>query len=171
MRPAEPVTAPDGTRLTAHAQRPTTDDSVVGSVRFARHDFTAPGQEGGCPLDAELSLPAHGYSDLWREWAIYRTTNASYRERQTVLARILELSLSFQAIESAVLAAGGEVTTFSEQPAEPTAPSPAATILVVQADGTGGPMVQPPTPKPSVCLATWQKGPRRRKRWSRVFLP
>jgi hypothetical protein len=33
------------------------------------------------------------------------------------------------------------VTTFDEQPAEPAVPPPAATILVVQADGKGVPMV------------------------------
>jgi hypothetical protein len=157
VRPAEPVTAPDGTRLTAHDQRPTTYYSVFGKVRFARHYFTAPGQEGCCPLDAELSLPAHCYSDLLREWAVYGTTDESYRESQTVLARILGLSLSLQAIERAVVEAGGAVTTFYEQPAAPAAPSPAATILVVQADGKGVPMVQPPTQEPSVRLAKGQK--------------
>src|SRR6266850_6499672 len=40
-RPAEPVTSPDGTRLTDHAQRPTTDEAVLGQGRFGRHAFTA----------------------------------------------------------------------------------------------------------------------------------
>jgi hypothetical protein len=157
VRPVEPVTASDGTRLTYHDQRPTTYYSVFGKVRFARHYFTNPGQEGCCPLDAELSLPARCYSDLLREWAVYGATDESYRESQTVLQRILGLSFSLQAIESAVVEAGGDVTTFYDQPAEPAAPSPAATILVVQADGKGVPMVQPPTPRPSVRLAKGQK--------------
>ena len=59
-RPAEPVTAHDGTRLTYHDQRPTPYDAVFGKVRFWRHAFTAPGQEGLGPLDAGLSLPARG---------------------------------------------------------------------------------------------------------------
>jgi len=77
MRPAEPLTAPDGMRLTSHDQRPTTDYSVFGKVRFWRHDFTRLGQTGICPLDAELSLPARCYSDLLREWAAYGTTDES----------------------------------------------------------------------------------------------
>jgi hypothetical protein len=157
VRPAEPVTAPDGTRLTYHDQRPTTYYSVFGKVCFARHYFTARGQEGRCPLDAELSLPARGYSDLLREWATYGATDASYRESQTVLERILGLSLSLQAIEIDVMEAAGDVTTFYEQPAEPAVPPPAATILVVQADGKGVPMVQPPTESSSVRLAKGQK--------------
>jgi len=157
VRPAEPVTAPDGTRLTSHDQRPTTDDAVFGKGRFARHYFTAPGQAGCCPLAAELSWPARCYADLRREWAVYGATDASYRESQTVLERLLGLSRSLQASESAALEAGGEVTIFDDPPAEPTAPSPAATILVVQAEGQGVPMVQPATPKPSVRLAKGQK--------------
>ena len=68
-RPAEPITAPDGTRLAYHDQRPTTDYAVFGTGRFGRHDFTGPGPTGICPLAATLSLPARCSSDLLREWA------------------------------------------------------------------------------------------------------
>ena len=77
IRPAEPITAPDGTRLAYHDQRPTTYYAVFGKARFWRHDFTGPGQTGICPLDAVLSLPARCYADLLREWAAYGTTDAS----------------------------------------------------------------------------------------------
>jgi hypothetical protein len=130
---------------------------VFGKVRFGRHSFTAPGHEGLCPLDAELSLPAHCYSDLLREWAVYGTTDESYRESQTVLERILGVSLSLQALETGVAEAGQDVTTFYEQPAEPTTPPPVETILVVQADGTGVPMVQPPTQASSGRLGKGRK--------------
>ena len=163
VRPAEPVTAPDGTRLTSHDQRPTTYYSVFGKVRFWRHAFTAPGQEGICPLDAELSLPARCYSDLLREWAVYGTTDESYRESQTVLERILGLSLSVQALETCVTEAGEDMPTFYEQPADPTAPVPGGTILVVQADGKGVPMVQPPTQPPPVRLGKGQKRGRKKE--------
>jgi hypothetical protein len=69
-RPAEPVVAPDGPRLRYHDRRPTTDDSGVGKGRFWRQAFTAPGPVGICPLDAALSVPARGDSDLLREWAV-----------------------------------------------------------------------------------------------------
>jgi hypothetical protein len=67
--PAEPVSAPDGTPLRDHDQRPTTDYSVFGTGRFWRPSFTAPGHEGCCPLDATLSVPARCSSDLLPEWA------------------------------------------------------------------------------------------------------
>jgi hypothetical protein len=157
VRPAEPVTAPDGTRLTYHDQRPTTDYSVFGKVRFWRHSFTASGHEGLCPVDAELRLPARGYSDLLREGAVYGTTEESDRESQTVRERILGLSLSVQALETGVTEAGADVTTFYEQPADPTAPVPGGTILVVQADGKGVPRVQPSPQTPHVHLGKRQK--------------
>lgn len=69
-RPAEPGPAPDGTRRPAHEQRPTTSYSGFGTVRFARHSCTPPGQAGRCPLDAELSLPARCDADRRREWAV-----------------------------------------------------------------------------------------------------
>jgi hypothetical protein len=157
VRPAEPVTAPDGTRLPSHNQRPTTYDSGFGKVRFARHACMAPGLEGFCPLDAELSWPARCYSDLLREGAVYGATDASYRESQTVLERLLGLSLSVQAREPCVTEAGAAATTFYAQPAAPTAPVPLGTILVVQAEGKGVPLVQPPPKTPPVRLGKRQK--------------
>jgi hypothetical protein len=156
-RPAEPVLAPDGTPLTYHDQRPTTYYSVFGKVHFARHYFTAPGQKGLCPLDAELSLPAHCYSDLLREWAVYGTTDESYRESQSVLERILGVSLSLQAIETSVAAAAGDVTVFYTQPVESSPRPTDGAILVVQADGKGVPMVQPASVTPPVRLGKGQK--------------
>jgi hypothetical protein len=142
--------------LTYHDQRPTTYYSVFGKVRFWRHYFTAAGQVGRCPLDAELSLPARCSSDLLREWAAYGATGESYRESQTVLERILGVSLSIQALETGV-AAAEDVSSFYEEPAAPTASPGGDTILVVQADGKGVPMVQAPAQAPGVRLGKGQK--------------
>jgi hypothetical protein len=106
------VLAPDGTRLASHDQRPRTYVSVFGKVRFWRHDETASGHDGSCPLEAELSVPARCSSDVRREWAAYGTTDEADRERQTVLERILGVSLSLQAIETSGADAAGDVTAF-----------------------------------------------------------
>jgi hypothetical protein len=157
VRPSEPILAADGTRLAYHDQRPTTYYSVFGKVRFWRHYYTAPGHDGLCPLDAAVSLPVRCYSDLLREWAVYGTTDESYRESQTVLERILGVSLSLQAIETSVADAADDVTAFYEQPVAPTPSSPGSIILVVQADGKGVPMVQPSPVAPPVRLGKGQK--------------
>ena len=81
--------APVGTRLRDHDRRPPTDDSVVGHVRCGQQACTAPGPVGSCPLGAELRVPARGDSDLRREGVGSGTTDASSRESQTVIARLL----------------------------------------------------------------------------------
>ncbi len=157
MRPAEPIVTPDGVRLTSHDQRPTTDDAVFGTVRCWRPSCTGLGQTGLCPLDAELSLPARCSADLLREWAAYGTTDESYRESQTVLERILGLSLSIQALETSLGDAARAVPPFSPQPPALPPPVTVGTSLVVQADGQGVPMVPPSTDTPAVRLGTGQK--------------
>ena len=143
-RPPGPVQGPDGTPLAYHDRRRTTYYSVFGKLQFHRHAFTAPGQPVVCPLDAALSLPERCYSDLLREWMSYGTTDASYRESQALLARILGHTLSLQAFEATVAEDAADVAAFYAQPSAPAAPSAGAAILVAQADGKGVPLVLPP---------------------------
>ena len=140
-RPEGPFYAPDGTALAYHDLRPTTYFSVFGKIRFRRHYFHAPGQEGFCPLDAELSLPSRCYSDLLRDWAEYAITTESYGESSKVLQRILNLSISKLALETSVLEDATDVEAFYEQKAVPP-PANEGSILVVQGDGKGVPMVR-----------------------------
>ena len=155
VRPSEPVVAPDGTHLRYHDQRPAAYYSVFGKVRFGWQYFTAPGRAGVCPLDAELGLPARSYSDLLRKWMAYGTTDESYRESQTMIERILGLSLSVQAIEASVADAAGEVAAFYDQPAEFPAPASEATTLEVQTDGKGFPWC---SHRPSLPGCAWARG-------------
>ena len=157
VRPSGTVTGSDGTPLTSYDQRPTTDDAVFGKVRLWRHDFTARGQAGRCPLDAELSWPARCSSDLRREWAASGATDEAYRESQTGLERILGLPLSLQALELGVAEAGQDVANCYAQPTAPTALPAVGTMLVVQADGKGVPLVQPPTQRLPVRLGKGHK--------------
>jgi hypothetical protein len=149
VRPVGPVRSPAGTVLAYHDQRPTTYYSVFGKLVFCRHAFTAPGQPVVCPLDAALGLPERCYSDLLREWMAYGATDESYRESQTVLERVLGLSLSLQAWETTVAEAAVDVAGFYDQPRAPDAGASPETLLVVQADGKGVPLVPPePPPRP-----------------------
>jgi len=160
-RPADPVTA-DGTRLTYRDRRCVTYFSVFGKVAFARHYFSAPGHGGVCPLDEALSLPARCYSMRLSEWASYATTDSAYRESQTVLQRILGLTLSVQALETLTADGATDVTTFYTEPPAATRPTD-ATILVVTADGKGVPMVQPTDGARRVRLRKGQKHTRKKE--------
>jgi hypothetical protein len=159
-RPQEPVYAPNGTRLSYQGLRPTTYFSVFGKVRFRRHYYHSAGQEGVCPLDAELSLPPRCYSDLLRDWAEHCATTESYDESNQVLERILGLSISKLALETGVLEDAVDVEAFYEQKAVPP-PTVEGSILVIQADGKGVPMVRhQPAPQP----ARRSKGAKRTKK-------
>jgi hypothetical protein len=108
-----------------------------------------PGQGACQPLLADVmgperSWPAPGSADWRREWAVDGTTEAFSRERPPVLARILRLSRSVQALDTRGAKAGEEGATFDAPPAAPPPAATVAPILVIQADGQGGPMVQPP---------------------------
>jgi hypothetical protein len=146
-RPAEPVVGADGTELRYHDRRSIGYLSIFGKLRVWRHAFTAPGQPVVCPLDAALSLPGRCCSDLLREWATYGATDGAYRASQAVLERVLELPLSVQAIETAMLEDAADVAAFLTEPpaAGPEAPG---RLLVVQADGKGVPMVPSETGAP-----------------------
>jgi len=165
VRPSESVCASDGTRLSYHSLRQTTYFSVFGKVQFRRHYFYASGQEGVCPLDAELSLPPRCYSDLLRDWAEYCTTNESYDESINVLKRILGLSISKRALETGVEEDAVDVEDFYEQKAVPP-PKTEGSILVVQADGKGVPMVRSESASPP---ARRGKGEKRTKKKEAVL--
>jgi hypothetical protein len=100
---------------------------------------------------------------LLHEWAADGTTDESSRERQSVLERILEVSLSLQAIETSVPAAGEDVAAFYEQPVEVTTLPAGSPILVVQADGKGVPIVQPSAVAPPVRHGKGQKRTKQKK--------
>jgi hypothetical protein len=155
-RPPAPTT-PDGAVWSYYDQRSISYYSIFGKLRVARHYFTAEGHPGTCPLDAALSLPDHCYSDLLSDWASYGSTDAAYRENQTALERILGLTLSVQALETLAATAAADVSAFYQHPSDPATLPASGSILVVQADGKGVPLVQPAPCDPPLRLGKGQK--------------
>jgi hypothetical protein len=93
---------------------------------------------------------------LLRDWAEYCTTDESYDESNRVLQRILGLSLSKQALETAVQEDATDVEAFYEQKAAPPA-EVEGSILVIQADGKGVPMVRTEATDPAARRGKGQK--------------
>src|SRR6266511_2141744 len=155
-RPPEPRTA-HGVPLPYHDQRSISYYSVFGKLAFPRHYFYHAELGGQCPLDAALSLPKRCYSDLLRDWLGYESTDSAYRESSSTVSRILGLDLSVAALESVVRDDASDVAAFYDQPAAPSAPTPLGRLLVVQADGKGVPMVQPPAVVTPLRLGKGQK--------------
>lgn len=73
-----PPVGPDQTRVPYHSQKPLDYFSIFGKLTFARAYFYTPGQAGGCPLEAALSLPARCYSDLLLESAEVLSVDGAY---------------------------------------------------------------------------------------------
>jgi len=149
VKPVGPIRSADGTSLRYHDRRSIGYLSIFGKLRVWRHAFTAPGQPVVCPLDAALSLPERCYSDLLREWATYGATDGAYRASQTVLERVLGLTLSVQAIETAVQEDATDVAAFLTEPVAAGPAELSGSLLVVQADGKGVPMVPSETGVPT----------------------
>lgn len=153
-RPHAPTTT-SGTTMRYHGRRSVRYISIFGELWVARHYFTAVGQGSAAPLDAELSLPATAYSDLLREWAAYGATEQAYSQTQTLLERLLGVRVSVATLEQQVARSARDVDPFYAQQ-QPAPPPPTDSILVVQADGKGVPLVSPTTEQP-VRLGKGQK--------------
>ena len=142
----EIVTTSEGDALLAHDHKERTYHCVFGKLRFQRRYYYRPGQ-GAFPLDAALNLPPEATSDMLREWQERLGMYMAYQEANTTLEDMLGRPFSSRILQEAVLADAQEVCAFYAQ-ADPHLPDPAATILVVQADGKGVPMVTDPKEAP-----------------------
>ena len=137
-RPEPPVV--EGIQLRSHGLSPTSYFSVFGKIRFRRHYFYRAGAGGRCPLDAELALPAHCYSELLRDWLTYTAATEAYEETVATFAHILGHEVPKLALERAVREDAIDVSDFYEQKAVPV-PAEEGSILVISADGKGVAMI------------------------------
>lgn len=140
------VTTAEGDVLAAHDHKERTYHCVFGKLRFQRPYYYRPGA-GAFPLDAALNLPQEATSDLLREWQQRLGMDMAYHEANTTLQDILGRPFSSRILQEAILEDAEQVQDFYQQ-ADPHLPDPAATILVVQADGKGVPMVTDPKEAP-----------------------
>ncbi len=154
-RPPTPVGS-DGQPMACQGRRSVRYLSIFGALWVARHYFTATGQPSSTPLDAELSLPATAYSDLLREWGAYGDTEQAYRANQTLLERLLGLTVSVQTLEQQMVRSAVDVAALYAQPVVARDPTTEGTILVAQADGKGVPMIKTDSDQP-VRLGKGQK--------------
>ena len=126
-----------------HSQKPVDYHSVFGPLVVKRAYFYASARGGQTPLDAALSLPERCYSDLLMESASLLAVDGAYHKAIQVLERLLQVSVLVAAVETDVREQAADVGAFYA-----TQPRPAVaeegSILVVQADGKGVPLVRPP---------------------------
>ncbi|MCW3052338.1 MAG: hypothetical protein JWN14_1508 [Chthonomonadales bacterium] len=153
VRRAEEV-APSHVRLSETQVLPLQDNlprsyhCVFGKICFTRRYYYRPGQ-GAFPADADLNLPKNACSDLLREWQERLGTAIPYTEANQILENWLGHPFSNRALQEALMEDAEQVLAFYEQADLPLS-DPEATLLVVQADGKGVPLVKDSPPNASV---------------------
>jgi len=147
---------PAGVERPYHGERTRAYLSIFGRLAVARPYFYRNGVGGVAPVDALLSLPPTVCSDLVRETAEEVGVEGAYHKGLGVLRRLLELKLSTRTLQEQVAEDAPDVEAFYAQQAPPPVTDEAA-ILVVQADGTGVPILRPTTTTAPVRLGKGQK--------------
>lgn len=156
--------------------------SVFGKIRFERayyyHKGPAPkpsdppttqtqGDEapksqpkgtGYYALDAALNLPTNACSDLLAQWRGHLAVADPYHQVGQILTQILgqRLGFSTRALAEQIQAEGALVGAFYEAAPVPIA-STEASLLVVQADGKGVPLVKKEKSAPKIRLGKGEK--------------
>jgi len=148
---------PKGHDLPYHSHKTRSYWSVFGKIRFERAYYYGQGQ-GYFALDAALNLPAKACSDLLAQWREHLAVRDAYHNVGKVLADILGQPLGFstRALSEQIQEDGTRVQAFYKEAPPPKA-LPQATILVVQADGKGVPMVKDEPVEPKIRLGKGQK--------------
>lgn len=130
-----------GEPLAYHSERKRSLVTIFGKVRFTRSYYYEAGRGGRCPMDAALNLPRKGVSDLLRECQELLSVSTAYHSVGTILGKLFGRTVSSREMQSEVLEEAKEVAAYYAQ-SEPVTPDLCATILVMQADGKGVPLIK-----------------------------
>ena len=130
-----------GELLPYHSEKKRSYFSIFGKLSFWRPYFYKQGVGSESPVDEALSLGEDCYSDVVREIAEYLGTANAYEKVVDLFRYLLGQPLGKNAVQLMVAEDAGDVEAYYEQKAAP-AVSEEGTILVVQADGKGVPLVK-----------------------------
>ena len=154
--PHTPVKTENGVELPYRCDKKRNYYSIFGKVPLWRPYFYAQEGTSASPLDAELGLGEDCYSDLLREVAEYLGVTVTYEKVSKIFGRLLGRTLSTQAIETCVAKDAADVTAYYEQKPAPD-PESEASILIIQSDGKGVPMVRETVVESKVRLSKGEK--------------
>ena len=151
------IVTEQGQSLPYHTHKTRSYWTVFGKIRFARCYYYQKGQ-GYFALDAALNLPTGACSDLLHQWRGHLAVNDTYHKVGQILSEILgqRLGFSTRALSEQIAQDGAQVQAFYDEAPVPQA-TPEATVLVVQADGKGVPLVKKEIAKDKVRLGKGEK--------------
>jgi hypothetical protein len=131
---------PDGSTLRYSGERSGLLYSIFGEIAFKRSYYCG-NEKGTFPMDAGLNLPLKGASDLHRKMAEELSLSMSYEDATAFLAKYFPVATSTRALQEAVRTDSVDAGAYYDQ-APPPIPAHGASILVVQGDGKGVPVVK-----------------------------
>jgi hypothetical protein len=150
-----------GKQLPLHGLKRRSLRSVFGKITFMRGYYYAENQ-GYHLLDARLNLTTGGASDLLREWRSTLACYNAYHKAGKTLYSLMGQQHSARAIEDDVARDCKLAEAFAEQHPVPD-PSSEDSVLVVQADGKGVPLVGQKQGKERVRLGKGEKSGRKKE--------
>jgi hypothetical protein len=150
----------EGARLPYHSEKKRGYYSIFGELEISRPYFYRKGTGGCTPLDAELGLGEDSYSDFLRELHEELGVYLPFGQDVAIMGRLLEIELSKRCTQQFVETDAADAAAYYEQkPAPPVEEE--RSILVIQADGKGIPIVKTSAKKDKVRL---KRGEARRKK-------
>jgi len=130
----------EGRTLAYSGERSALFYSIFGEIRFSRSYYCGDGH-GFSPMDAALNLPPKGQSDFLRKMVEDLSINMSYEDATAFVAKYFPVSTSTRGVQAIIMTDSQDAQSYYDQAPLPPQ-DPEATILVVQADNKGVPMVK-----------------------------
>ena len=134
----------EGQPIPYHSDRKRKYVSIFGELHISRPYFYRTEVGKKIPLDAALGLGSDCYSDFLREIHEEMSMYVPYEKTEQLLSRLLGMHLSKRALQHFVITDAVDVESYYEQQPAPEL-TDEASILVIQADGKGIPMVKQST--------------------------
>lgn len=150
-----------------HGTRNLTYRSIFGPVPIRRAYYYHHRDEGGfCPLDVALAMPRRSYSYLLQEAVLKLSAHDAYDTGHQLLLDLLGVTVNKAIAEQMVAEAATDVPAFH---AARPAPENEGSVLVIQADGKGIPMVRPATKETGPKMRRKKGEKRNKKKMATVF--
>jgi len=140
----EEITNPQGQALPYVRDRKCVYRSIFGPIEIDRAYYHAKGTRGVFPLEAEINLPARGYSYFLQEMSAKLAVNGSYEKACEVFSDIFPLDIPIRSLERIVGDTREDVSRYYEEKPAPEL-DPDAVITVATLDKKGVVIRKPPS--------------------------
>jgi hypothetical protein len=149
--PREEVVNQAGETLPYHSEKSRNYYSIFGELEINRPYFYQKGAGGDSPLDAALGLGEDSYSDFLRELHDELGVYIPFGHEVTIIERLLGIGLSKRCIQQFIGSDAADAAAYYEQKPPPPVEAEGS-ILVIQADGKGVPIIKASPSKDKVRL-------------------